>query len=560
MNAPSLTVPPPRVSAPLLCLLLPTPQVVASGNPNGPNGGPCGPGATDAAAVTRNEFVSVGGGLGAADSASWGGTVTTFGVALAAEGTFDVCYDFAGRGRWSAVVGTLAVLDGATAAGQAQAAAVSATGAAAASAPSILSLSPATVVQGVETVVVVHGRMLRDSDDAVLVREKPSAEFLRALQGLGFAVPEFIEYGADGLEDSSLIERKVNACKPWGWSPDSDRLFAPLVAGLPANAVGSCWNTEMRALYAKSWSAARLREFLAGHAEDFLCGPEVVGVACASVDAALAAVQDFRAAGFGEMVIKAIYGSSGRDQIHCKDGQLRDGQRGWLQKILQRQGEVVVEPWLDRVIDLSLHFDISAEGEVQVRGWTRFLTDDRGQYRGALLGQMAAGLDVELTKFLYGNGRDAKRMSKLGDALAEFLAGPLAAAGYCGPIGVDALVYRDGAGLKLKPVVEINPRTTMGRVSWELRQRVNSARTALWLVLSRREVEAADFASLADCAERLQERYPARLMPDGLQLSEGVVFTTDPVRAQSFSTVLLVGESLQECRGYLASAGLELLP
>ena len=66
MNAPSLTVPPPRVSAPLLCLLLPTPQVVASGNPNGPNGGPCGPGATDAAAVTRNEFVSVGGGLGVA--------------------------------------------------------------------------------------------------------------------------------------------------------------------------------------------------------------------------------------------------------------------------------------------------------------------------------------------------------------------------------------------------------------------------------------------------------------------------------------------------------------
>lgn len=180
---------PPRVSVPLLCLLLPTPQVVASGNPNGPNGGPCGPGAADAAAVTRNEFVSVGGGLGAADSASWGGTLTTFGVVVAAEGKFDVCYDFAGRGRWSAVVGTLTVLDGATAAGQAQAAAVSATAAAAASAPSILSLSPATVVQGVETVVVVHGRMLRDADDAVLVRgsacPSDASDSLAVSEGVG---------------------------------------------------------------------------------------------------------------------------------------------------------------------------------------------------------------------------------------------------------------------------------------------------------------------------------------------------------------------------------------
>lgn len=396
-------------------------------------------------------------------------------------------------------------------------------------------------------------------DDAVLVRQKPSADFLRRLQSLGFAIPEFVEYGAGGLVDSPLVERKVNALKPWGWSPDSAEFLAPLVAGLPSNGIGPRWSAEVRSLYAKSWSAARLREFLAEQEVDFLGGTEVVGVACGTVEQVLSAVEKFRVAGFDPLVIKAIYGSSGRDQLHNRGGQFNDGQRGWLQKILKQQGQVVVEPWLDKVADLSLHFDVDATGNVQVSGWTRFLTDDRGQYRWTFVGQIAAGLDLEATKFLYGDGRDARRLPRLGEQLAKFLAGPLAAAGYCGPVGVDALVYRAGNELKLKPIVEINPRTTMGRVALGLQQMVNSARTAIWLVLSRREVAAAGFADLTACAEQLQARHPARLMPDGKQLSDGVLFTTDPTQARAFAAVLLVGESFDDCRGYMAGAGLVLV-
>jgi hypothetical protein len=335
--------------------------------------------------------------------------------------------------------------------------------------------------------------------------------------------------------------------------------LAPLVAGLPEGEEGLCWSESVRRLYAKTWSAARLGEFLAVRGAEYLCGAEVVGVGCATVAQVLRQVERFDAAGFDEVVIKAIYGSSGRDQIHCRGGQLRDGQRGWLENICRQQGEVVVEPWLDKVVDLSLHFDVAAEGVAQVVGWTRFITDNRGQYRGAFVGQMVSGLDVEVKKFFYGGGRDARRLLRLGEQLAKVLAEPMAEAGYRGPVGVDALVYRDGDELRLKPIVEVNPRTTLGRVALGLRPMVNSARTALWVVLSRREVAAAGFADIADCAAALEARYPARLMPDGGQLSEGVLFTTDPTQARSFATVLLVGESLDVCRGYLEGAGLALL-
>ena len=393
-------------------------------------------------------------------------------------------------------------------------------------------------------------------DDVVLLREKPSSGFLRRMQGLGFAIPEFVECSAEGL--AALAERKVNALRPWGWSPDSAELLAPLVEGLPRGGEGPCWSAAARQLYAKSWSAARLGEFLAAQKTDYFCGTDVVGTACETIEQVLAEIRRLVEAGFDAVVIKAIYGSSGRGQIHCRGGQLRTEQRGRLGNILRQQGQVVVEPWLDKVVDLSLHFDVGAEGETAVAGWTRFFTNGRGQYRGSFVGSLTAGLDEEVKRFLYGDGRDARRLPKLGEQLAEWLAEPLRAAGYQGPVGVDAMVYRDRDRLRLKPIVEINPRTTMGRVALKLQQMVNSARTALWLVISRREVTAAGFAGLAECAAALEAVHPAELMPDGKQLSEGVLFTTDPAQARSFATVLLVGESLAECEGCLREVGLEL--
>jgi uncharacterized ferritin-like protein (DUF455 family) len=394
-------------------------------------------------------------------------------------------------------------------------------------------------------------------DDVVLVQERPSVPFLRRLRALGFGVPEFVEYGSGGSGKTPLAKRKIHGLRPWGWSPESAAFLRPLAEDL---ALGEDlrWAPPWAVLYSKAWSATQLGEFLELQGADWLCGCEILGRGCRTVEGVIDALAEYAGRGHGELVIKAAVASSGRGQIHPRDGVLREGQRGWLENMLKEQGEVVVEPWLDKVMDLSLHFDVGAQGEVRVAGWTRFFTDARGQYRGSFIGQMVAGLDAEVKKFLYVGGQDPKLLHRLGEELATFLGRALSEAGYVGPVGVDALVYRDGDILRFKPVVELNPRQTMGRVALALKQRVNAARTALWLVVSRREAEAAGCTDLTAWAERIEKGWPAQLASDGEQLSAGAIFTTDPAQVREFAMLLLVAETLDECRQRGQELGLDL--
>ena len=395
--------------------------------------------------------------------------------------------------------------------------------------------------------------LLCAADDLVLVERRPSSDFLRKMQRAGFHIPEFAELGDNRLEDLEVADRKISSLQPWGWSPDSVRLLAPLAGNLPAGKVAKdseYWNPEIRQLYSKAWSAEVLRQFLRAHRADgdWLCGEWTVGTACTTPEEAIDQVEKLHAEGSREVAVKANFGASGQNQIRVTGGRLRHSQAGWLRKILEKQGGVVVEPWLNKVFDLSLHLDIKAPGSAQAAGWSYFFTDGRGQYRGSIVSRMAAGLDVEARKFLYSNGRDDHRLKWLTEHLADHTAACMEDAGYVGPVGIDVLVYFDGERLRLKPIVEINPRFTMGRVALHLSRRVNSARTALWIILTRNDIRAAGFRDIGAFAEHMENRYP--LEKEGNQLSKGVLFTTDPFQARAFASVLLVGETLESCKAY----------
>ena len=391
--------------------------------------------------------------------------------------------------------------------------------------------------------------LLAAPDDVVVVPGRPSLTFLQELRAAGLPVPELVEWDpAAGEAPAALDGRRLTGLRPWGWAPDSVAALGPLAEQLPAGeaAPESFWREERRQLYSKAWSAAWLAAVLPPLREeegDWLCGPEVVGSACGTEEEVAAALAGGFAAGWRRGVVKAAFGAAGGRRILVDSPDLPEHRRRWLRGVLEEGGSVVVEPWLDRVLDLSAQYEAEEDGSVRLVGITRFLTSPGGRFQGVVLHDMVAGLDEETRRFLYGDGRDGRRLERLCRRLGEDL-GRRLPRDFRGPLGVDALVYRDrrDCGLRLKPVVELNPRLTMGRVGLALRRRVLASRSAVWRLWRLKDLKAAGHASAAAWADRLRQRLPLEMSGDGRQISRGAVFTNDPAEARAFVGVLAVAE------------------
>lgn len=396
---------------------------------------------------------------------------------------------------------------------------------------------------------------LARKDDIVLLEKRPSTAFLTKLQQVGFPLPEFVEIPPsvkpNSLQNTGLLERKIGRLQPWGWSPESAKFLAPLKKSAVA-----LWDGRLQPFFSKTWCVQLLKDFLNNDAPDpyWQCDPDVVGHACFSFQQVEKAYHHFKEHGFEHIIVKANLGASGQNIVHlaAKHGLLK--KKNWIEKLLKQQGSVVVEPWLDKVLDLSFQFDVSSEQKVSTLGLTRFFTDRRGQYRGSVVGRFDAGVDASLLKFLHYQvrGKQPKSLNDVFASLATKIATPLQQVGYLGPIGVDALVYRDPLQeetLRLKPVVEINPRFSMGRLSLALAKHLHHRHLGIWLILKRKEIQVNGFENFVDLAQTLERQFSLETTKSLKQkIKQGVLFTTDPKLAEGFASVLLVGRSLEECR------------
>lgn len=299
---------------------------------------------------------------------------------------------------------------------------------------------------------------LAGSHDAVLVSRPPRAAFLAGLRSAGFALPEFLT--AAQIDSQS---RSFSSLKPWAWSPDSKARFSSVLSSQPELAPAEA---EQRR-FEKGWSAELARRWAEQHSADWLAPAETIGTVYTESEAGLEAMARLHASG-APLVIKAALGSAGRGMTRVLSEADLPIAAAWLSRTLARQGAVVIEPWLERVLDLSVQISIAADGAVRVDGVTRFETDRRGQYEGSLLGHPLRDLDEDLRMAVIGPGRGWRMFEHLEEA-ARFVGAALYRLGHQGPAGMDALVYRDPTGnFRLKPIVEVNPRYTMGHLALRL--------------------------------------------------------------------------------------------
>lgn len=394
-------------------------------------------------------------------------------------------------------------------------------------------------------------QFLARRDDVVIVPEAPAPDFLASLKSAGFEGPEFVVAPEGVRLDDVLGERKLGGLRPWAWAPDSQARLAPLSDQVTGNdwSPGGGFRPGLAALYSKAWSARFLEEIHPELAEVFpaLCPATVIGRAVTDLPAALGAIEAFRARGFHRLVVKQGLGLAGANAIRLWEPELLETQRRWMAESLEAGQTLVAEPWLERLADFSVQFERTDEGLRRV-GFTDLFNDHRGQF---LANAASPGFErrppTRVTQAFNAWPDAPSLIRRVYDVVARALEPRLAAVGFRGPLGVDAFVHAMPEGPRLKPVVEINPRYTMGRLTLELMRAVAPGSHGLYRLVNRAQLKAEGFASFAEYArERVANRPLARVGAPEPRLREGAVCLNDPARAQVCLAVFEVARTAME--------------
>ncbi|MFT7461772.1 MAG: hypothetical protein ACI9EF_000106 [Pseudohongiellaceae bacterium] len=171
----------------------------------------------------------------------------------------------------------------------------------------------------------------------------------------------------------------------------------------------------------------------------------------------------------GRWVLKPPMSAAGRGQLLSPNGAAL-GDPSWRGRVVaafELHGEMLFEPWLDRVHDLGCRGEV-LQGSVKVLGMHGLVVGPTGHFAGVLVAP--AGCDDErLSQSVRGF---TPAVAAALSAVTEQVGQALVVAGYEGPFGVDAFTHRLASGeLVFRGLCEINARLTFGRVAAEWLQR-----------------------------------------------------------------------------------------
>ncbi len=220
---------------------------------------------------------------------------------------------------------------------------------------------------------------------------------------------------------------------PWGCSEDARQFVAACNAWIDAPAAD-----VVRTANSRHYSSQLEQEL----------GVGLPGSACANE------VRQLREslAGFDagqRWVVKAEFGAAGRNRV-LGHGPLTAPQQRWIEERLRGGGLVFLEPWLEPLDEVGSQWDVARDGQPELLGLTRLITDRSGNYLGSEFGLDDAVIDS------WSDAIECARRAAL----------DLQQRGYFGPLGVDAMRYRDASGeIHVRPLQDINARWTMGRLA-----------------------------------------------------------------------------------------------
>ncbi len=155
--------------------------------------------------------------------------------------------------------------------------------------------------------------------------------------------------------------------------------------------------------------------------------------------------------------IKAPWSGSGRGIYRVLDADARCFET-WAQGIINRQGSIMCEQALDKILDFAMEFECD-NGKAAFKGYSIFFNDSHCSFDRCI-----AAPDEYLKKRIISHLGNSVLIDIVRDALTETLT-ELIAPHYEGLLGVDMMLYNDNGNIKINPCVELNLRMTMGIVA-----------------------------------------------------------------------------------------------
>ncbi len=390
---------------------------------------------------------------------------------------------------------------------------------------------------------------LAKEGDIVVTGKTPSRAFREQCAELGLARPYWLE--TKDLRDpdwSKVPEVKVQEITPWGWSPKACQ-HAQTLRGLHAATYNGPIPTPalLQSIFSKHELPAIRKSFRDAHLTHIplLGGDEAVGILCQTVDDVLALHKRIAEELQRPIVIKVPYSAAGQGTIRLRVGEKPSAsQLGWLNKMVNHYGQVMVEPWFERIIDASFQFNI--QDKVELLGPTRFYTDQRGQYGGHWLGQLFRDIDAGDQKRLYRPRPQGESLMSIAEKGAKHAAAWLQQQGFRGLCGVDTFFYKDPLEedeWRVQVIGEINPRHTMGHIALTLQRLIQKGQPALWVTLARPTLRDFGYSTLNELAMNLRAKFPLEFFYSTHReaVKSGIFFTNDPEGAEACLGVVAVG-------------------
>lgn len=342
---------------------------------------------------------------------------------------------------------------------------------------------------------------LAHADDLALLRKPPSSEHLISLRQAGLSIPEIQTLSSETI--SQLKGRSLRGFQPWAWSPDSSEITQACATAVTPRSE-SPWRPPLPPhLFSKSLVGQLASRI---HLKDnpslsFEIWPKETQ-AHQHQDKLASLVHQLTEQCY---LLKAPFSCAGRHQeiLDFKETPFDHEQiEKKLHEFTSKHGGVIIEPYYQRLLDFSALYYKRGNGKISLDGFTRQLIDKAGRYEGSQVAHKLANIFPPPFCQLFHQPNLTLAEEKISplDFYRQHLPRTLAStfADYTGPLSVDAFFYQNTRNneILIRPLVELNPRHSMGRVAHLLARQLSPNTGGTLKIIPRKQLSKQSSQSL----------------------------------------------------------------